>query len=93
VLDATFAAAGERAAATQLAAEVGVSFDGLFLEAPLAIRLERISARRADASDADADVARRQSMEPVGERGWAAMSASGSLSQTAAMARKRLEGS
>ena len=60
LIDATFAAAAERSAAVGLAAEASVPFAGLFLDAPLATRLERIGSRRADASDADADVARRQ---------------------------------
>ena len=86
LLDATFATSAERSAA----AEVGVAFSGLFLDAPLATRLERIAARRADASDADADVARRQLAEPLGEKGWAAVAASRSLSDTTALARARL---
>jgi aminoglycoside phosphotransferase family enzyme/predicted kinase len=90
VLDATFATAAERGAATALAAETGVAFAGLFLDAPLATRLERIGSRRADASDADADVARRQSAEPLGEEGWAGVSALGSLSDTTILARARL---
>jgi aminoglycoside phosphotransferase family enzyme/predicted kinase len=69
LLDATFAAAAERSAVAAVAAEVGVAFAGLFLDAPLATRLGRIGSRRADASDADADVARRQTAEPLGEKG------------------------
>ena len=90
LLDATFATAAERSAAANAAAEVGVGFTGLFLEAPLATRLERIASRRGDASDADADVARRQTMDPLSERGWKALDASGSLSDTTALARARL---
>ena len=92
LLDATFAAAAERSAAAAVAAEVGVAFAGLFLDAPLATRLERIGARQADASDANADVARRQTAEPLGETGWAAVAASGSLGDTTARARARLHG-
>ncbi len=44
VLDATFSAARERAAAAGIAAELGVAFDGLFLEAPLEARLARVAA-------------------------------------------------
>ena len=80
LIDASFAAAAERSAAAGVATELGVPFAGLFLDAPLATRLERISARQADASDADVDVARRQAAEPLAEKGWAAMAASGSLS-------------
>jgi uncharacterized protein len=90
LIDATFATASERGAAAGAAAEVGVAFAGLFLDAPLETRLERIASRRDDASDADADVARRQTAEPIGEKGWAALSASGSLAGTTALARARL---
>jgi uncharacterized protein len=92
LVDATFAAAAERGAVAGVATELGVPFAGLFLDAPLATRLERIGSREADASDADADVARRQAAEPLSEKGWAAVAASGSLSDTLALARSRLEG-
>jgi aminoglycoside phosphotransferase family enzyme/predicted kinase len=92
LLDATFAAAAERSAVAAVATEVGVSFAGLFLDAPLATRLERIGSRQADASDADADVSRRQTAEPLAEEGWGALLASGSLSETLALARSRLDG-
>ena len=92
LLDATFAASAERCAAAAVATELGVAFAGLFLDAPLATRLERIGSRRADASDADSDVARRQIAEPLAEEGWAAVAASGSLSETLALARSRLDG-
>jgi uncharacterized protein len=92
LVDATFAAASERRAAAGVAAEVGVAFFGLFLDAPLATRLERIASRRGDASDADAEVARQQTAEPLGEKGWAALPASGSLRDTMLLARARLKG-
>jgi predicted kinase len=90
LIDATFAAAAERNAVAGLAAEASVAFAGLFLDAPLPIRLERIGSRRADASDADADVARRQTAEPLAEKGWATVAASGSLRETLDLARSRL---
>ena len=92
VLDATFAAAAERAAAAGAAAEAGVAFAGLFLDAPLATRLERVASRRADASDADAEVASRQKAEPLRERGWTALGASGTLGETTRLALERLSG-
>jgi uncharacterized protein len=92
LVDATFAAAAERSAVAAVATEADVAFVGLFLDAPLAMRLERIGSRRADASDADADVARRQTAERLDEEGWAAIAASGSLSDTKALARSRLDG-
>jgi aminoglycoside phosphotransferase family enzyme/predicted kinase len=90
VLDATYSTARERAAAASAAAEAGVAFDGLFLDAPLAVRLARVASRRGDASDAGAAVAGRQRAEPLGERGWAAIDASGELASTVARAGRRL---
>jgi predicted kinase len=92
VLDATFATAAERNAAAAAAAETGVAFAGLFLDAPLATRLARIASRRADASDADADVASRQKAEPLGERGWAVLDGAGDLSETTTLGLARLSG-
>ena len=76
VLDATFSSAADRAAAARAAFEVGVAFDGLFLEASLETRLARLAARQADASDADAKVARMQRGDPLGQRGWSPVDAS-----------------
>ena len=90
LLDATFSAARERKAASAIAAELGVPFDGLFLDASVGTRVARVSGRRADASDADAEVARRQRAEPLAERGWRALDAEGSLDETEALARRRL---
>ncbi len=86
VLDATFATRARRIAAAHISAETGVAFDGLYLEAPLAVRLARVAGRLADASDADAAVARGQLAEPLGQRGWLAIDASDGLEATAARA-------
>ena len=80
----------ERAAAAGAAAEVGVAFAGIFLDAPLATRLKRIAGRRGDVSDANADVASRQTAEPLGERGWAALAAGGDLAETTRLGLARL---
>ena len=58
VVDAVFAKPQERAAVEQCARALGVPFHGLFLDADLATRVERVGARSRDASDADAAVAR-----------------------------------
>ncbi len=79
-----------RAAAARISAETGVVFDGLFLEAPLGVRLARVARRRADASDADEAVVRRQQAEPLGERGWSAIDASGGFDATVAHATAKL---
>jgi aminoglycoside phosphotransferase family enzyme/predicted kinase len=52
VLDATFRDPDQRRRAAGLAAEAGVRFDGLWLEAPADILAARIAGRSGDASDA-----------------------------------------
>jgi len=90
VLDAMFSRAAERKAAASVASEVGVAFDGMFLDATLKTRLGRIAGRAADASDADAAVARRQEAKPLAEPGWRLLDAGGPLGATAAIALARL---
>jgi aminoglycoside phosphotransferase family enzyme/predicted kinase len=90
VIDATFPTGLMRVAAGRVAAETGAAFDGLFLEAPAAVRLARVAGRRADASDADEAVTRRQKAEPLGERGWSGIDASGGFETTLARAAERL---
>ena len=87
LLDATHAHAAERMAATALAAQTGAPFVGLWLEAPLEIRLRRVNGRRGDASDADTEVAARQRAEPLIEAGWRALDASGDAGRVATLAR------
>jgi aminoglycoside phosphotransferase family enzyme/predicted kinase len=60
VLDAVHADRTEREAAADLAAGLGVPFAGLWLDCPLETRLARVVARTGDASDADAQIVRRQ---------------------------------
>ena len=60
ILDAVFARAEERAALAGLAQRRGVPLAGLWLWADRDTLVARVTARRGDASDADADVVRRQ---------------------------------
>jgi aminoglycoside phosphotransferase family enzyme/predicted kinase len=82
LIDAAHSHGYERAASAALAVEIGVPFAGLWLTAPLDARLARIGGRRADASDADEGVARRQRAEPLIERGWREIDAGGALDKT-----------
>jgi predicted kinase len=52
VLDATFIDPGLRARAERLAAEAGVAFHGVWLDAPIEVLEARVAARTNDASDA-----------------------------------------
>ncbi|WP_348770667.1 AAA family ATPase [Azospirillum sp. TSO35-2] len=70
VIDAVSARPAERAAFESVAAAAGVRFDGLWLDAPLATRVDRVANRRNDASDATADVVQRQECYDLGTVDW-----------------------
>ena len=83
ILDATFAQDTTRKAAQDLARRANLPFRGLWLTAPDAVLLARVTARRNDASDADAAVVRRQLALKIGAAaGWAPIDASGTPQDT-----------
>jgi aminoglycoside phosphotransferase family enzyme/predicted kinase len=90
ILDAVFGQPEERAMAEKSAATVGVSFHGLFLEAPLATRLARVGGRSRDASDADAAVVRAQENYDLGDIQWRRIDASGAPDAAVEQARAEL---
>ncbi|MBR7620939.1 AAA family ATPase [Phenylobacterium sp. 20VBR1] len=77
VLDATFIAPGLRARAEALAAEMGVTFHGVWLEAAPEILAARIEGRTGDASDATQATLQMQLDRDVGEVTWTHVDASG----------------
>lgn len=87
IIDAVFAQAHEREAVAQLAQRLGVSFVGLWLEAPTEILRERVAARRNDASDADVHVVARQADYDLGDIAWTKIAASGDRAATGEAAR------
>jgi aminoglycoside phosphotransferase family enzyme/predicted kinase len=88
LVDAVFAQPDERRRIEAVATRAGVPFRGLWLEASDTVRLARVAARRGDASDADAAVARAQAAVPVGDLGgWRRVSATGPLEAVAARVR------
>jgi uncharacterized protein len=70
IADAVFAHPAERDAIAAVAREAGAPFDGMWIEAPPAVLERRLVARRADASDADADVLHRQLQADLGRIEW-----------------------
>jgi hypothetical protein len=88
IVDAVYARPPERA---EIAA-IGVPFRGLFLTADLPTRVARVSARAADASDADAAVARVQEDYDLGDfdRAWTIIDASGTPEETLTRAKAAL---
>lgn len=79
IADAVFARHPERLAIRAQALAVGAAFRGLWLECDLATRVTRVSARRGDASDADAEIARMQTADDVIEPDWQVVDASGTM--------------
>lgn len=84
VCDATFTDATERAALARVAADAGVPFTGLWLEAPDDVLVARVTARHGDASDADAAVVRAQPAARAA--GWIVIDASGEAADALAAA-------
>ncbi len=79
VLDATYQLPAERDAIEAVAAEAGVPFVGIWLEAPLELLKTRVAQRQHDASDATAAVVSAQAHESVGAIRWKALDASRDL--------------
>ncbi len=76
IADAVFAPGAERQKIEAVADAASCRFDGVWLTASDQIRLERVSRRKADASDADTDVALAQSHLHIGDLGsWRSLSA------------------
>ncbi len=70
LIDAVHGRPSERDALSELARSCGVSFHGLWLDAPLALRSKRVDTRTGDPSDADRSVAARQERYDLGEITW-----------------------
>jgi len=77
VVDATFIAPELRVRAEALAAQAGVPFHGVWLEASPETLASRIESREGDASDATVATLRMQLDRDVGEIGWVRVDASG----------------
>ncbi|WP_373505860.1 AAA family ATPase [Aestuariivirga sp.] len=93
VLDAVFAHAIERssaAAAAALASKTGADFHGFWLEATEELLKSRVTARKADASDATADVVEKQLTYRLGPMDWHRVDASHTPAETLAAVRERL---
>ena len=90
IVDAVLSRPHERALMEQSAAALGVPCIGVFLHAELATRIARVRGREHDASDADAEVARRQESYDLGTLEWRRIDASGTPDETIARARAAL---
>jgi aminoglycoside phosphotransferase family enzyme/predicted kinase len=92
IVDAVFAKPEERARIETVAVELGVAFQGLWLAAPPERLIERVAARRGDASDATPEIVRRQLAWQLGPlpATWKELDASGGLEDTLRNARAAL---
>jgi aminoglycoside phosphotransferase family enzyme/predicted kinase len=92
VVDAVFTHPRERTEIEAVAAQAGVPFAGLWLEAPAADLVARVEARRGDASDATGDVVHRQLARDVGALSsrWTRVDAGGNAAATLEAARALL---
>jgi uncharacterized protein len=94
VVDAVFAKPQERAHIEAVASSLGVPFQGLWLEAPPVRLLERVGARKGDASDASPEIVRQQLARDIGglSPGWTRIDAGGRATATVEKARSVLAG-
>ena len=88
LVDAVFANPHEREEIEKAAS--GAVFHGLFLTAPLDVRIARVGGRTGDASDADAAVAQAQAQYDLGTMTWREVDASGTPEETLERARAAL---
>jgi aminoglycoside phosphotransferase family enzyme/predicted kinase len=91
IVDAVFARPEDRLEVERVAAQAGVPFTGLWLEAPLETLVGRVQARRGDPSDADAAVVRQQFAEGVGDIAWHRVNAEADRASMTAEARGVVE--
>jgi aminoglycoside phosphotransferase family enzyme/predicted kinase len=93
IVDAVFASSHERAEIEQAgmpSISCDCAFHGLFLAAPLDIRVARVGGRTGDASDADAAVALAQEQYDLGALAWRQVDASGTPDETLVRAKSLL---
>ncbi|MGY9002217.1 MAG: AAA family ATPase [Rhodospirillales bacterium] len=82
IADAVFANEQQRSEIKNVAAKVGVQFQGVWLEAELKTRLHRVDRRVGDASDADSEIVRLQESYNLGTIIWPKINASGTKNST-----------
>ena len=90
VLDATFLDPTLRGRVARLAADVGVPFEGVWLQAPAEVLEARVAARVGDASDATVQTLRDQLARDPGVMDWTLVDAAAPSAAAAAAWRGRV---
>lgn len=75
IADAVCATPAERSTLADTARKAGAAFEGIWLEAPIEVREERVDFRTADASDANREVVRSQDEIDTGRIEWRSVDA------------------
>ena len=91
IVDAVFSKENERRKIEDIARQLGVPFDGLWLAAPAQEMIDRVEGRTGDASDATADVVKLQMATGPGVMNWDEVDSSGTVDETLKLARKRID--
>ncbi|WP_075217652.1 AAA family ATPase [Mongoliimonas terrestris] len=91
VVDAVHARPEERDAIAAVAAAHSARFRGVWLDAPVETRMARVDTRVGDASDANAEVARKQTDYDLGPMTWLSLDATGAPATLAYAVLKRLD--
>jgi aminoglycoside phosphotransferase family enzyme/predicted kinase len=79
IVDAVWPKSSQRDAIERVAREESVGFSSCWLSAPEAVRVERVDRRRADASDATAEVVREQGRQGTDPASWPVVETAGDL--------------
>ena len=82
IADAVFSNTEQRDAIARVAEKLGVPFQGLWLEAPLEVMVQRVTDRKANASDAKADIVQLQTGYNLGDISWSRIDSSGTRRET-----------
>lgn len=82
IADAVFADQGQRQAIEAVAAQSGVPFDGLWIEAPATIRMERVAKRINNPSDVTPEIVLQQLDYDLGDLIWPRIDSSGPRQET-----------
>ncbi len=90
IADAVFAKPEQRRAIADVAAECGVAFDGLWLEASPEVQERRVAGRRRNVSDATVEIVRQQRDYDLGRIDWARIDSSGEREATEAKGKAAL---
>lgn len=91
ITDATFTHEGSRKRIEAIAAECGVPFTGIWLDAPQPVLEQRVSDRTGDASDATAAIVRRQLGAKWGKIDWLRLDSGAGLQDVIEKAREIID--